>query len=172
MDVAVEHAIPVQELDPDSFRSYGEIIKARSGVQNQFASNPYDPEISAEEAQLTLCNGRPRLWIMHLKNRGVRFDKLARHERVTQCLGALQGKEWFIAVAPPNDTSSPVCPLLRDVAAFRVPGDCVIKLHARTWHAGPHFTHDECLFFNLENLDTNRRDFQSVDLPAACRMLI
>jgi hypothetical protein len=31
--------------------------------------------------------------------------------------------------------------------------------------AGPHFVHDECLFFNLENLDTNERDFDTSDLP-------
>jgi hypothetical protein len=29
----------------------------------------------------------------------------------------------------------------------------------------PHFVHDECLFFNLENLDTNERDFDTSDLP-------
>ena len=45
-----------------------------------------------------------------------------------------------------------------------MPGDRLIKLHVATWHAGPHFVHDECLFVNLENLDTNRRDFQAVPL--------
>jgi len=50
-----------------------------------------------------------------------------------------------------------------------VPGDRLIKLHVATWHAGPRFVHDECLFVNLENLDTNRRDFQAVPLPAECR---
>ena len=58
---------------------------------------------------------------------------------------------------------------LEDIAAFRVPGDRLIKLHVGTWHAGPHFVHDECLFVNLENLDTNRRDFHAVPLPAECR---
>jgi hypothetical protein len=50
-----------------------------------------------------------------------------------------------------------------------VPGDRLIKLHVATWHAGPHFVHDECLFINLENLDTNRRDFHGVPLPVECR---
>ena len=35
--------------------------------------------------------------------------------------------------------------------------------------AGPRFVHDECLFVNLENLDTNRRDFQAVPLGVECR---
>ena len=56
----------------------------------------------------------------------------------------------------------------RDIAAFRVPGDCLIKLHVATWHAGPHFVHDECLFVNLENLDTNRGDFHAVSLDVEC----
>jgi hypothetical protein len=50
-----------------------------------------------------------------------------------------------------------------------VPGDHLIKLHVATWHAGPHFVHDECLFVNLENLDTNRRDFHAVPLSVECR---
>src|SRR5260370_36839788 len=45
----------------------------------------------------------------------------------------------------------------------------MIKLHVATWHAGPHFVHDECLFVNLENLDTNRRDFHAVPLDVECR---
>ena len=129
-----------------------------------FDINPYDPESSTEEPNLILANGTPRLWIMRLKN-GLTFSKLARHRRVTQCLGALQGKEWFIAVAPPNELADGTCPELVRMAAFKIPGDCIIKLHVATWHAGPHSLHDECLFFNLENLDTNKRDFDAYDLP-------
>ncbi|MFZ0354661.1 MAG: ureidoglycolate lyase, partial [Pseudolabrys sp.] len=116
---------------------------------------------------LTLGNGTPRLWIMRLKKNGLIFSKLARHRRVSQCLGSLQGKDWFIALAPPNDLADGTRPELASMAAFWIPGDCVIKLHVATWHAGPHFLHDECLFFNLENLDTNKRDFDACDLPQA-----
>lgn len=44
-----------------------------------------------------------------------------------------------------------------NVTAFRIPGDRIIKLHVGTRHVGPHFIHDECLFLNLENEDTNSR---------------
>jgi ureidoglycolate hydrolase len=169
MTIIEEHKIAVQDLDNGAFLPYGEVIKARSGMQNQFASNPYDPETSTEEAQLVLCNGQPRLWIMHLYNRGFAFTKLARHKKVSQCLGALQGKEWFIGVAPPQGEDER--PSLKDVAVFRVPGDCVIKLHVSTWHAGPHFAHDEALFFNLENMNTNKKDFESIELATKCLML-
>lgn len=156
--------IRAQVLESRTFAPYGEIISPR-GAGSQFDDNPYDPEISAEEPRLTLTNGTPRLWIMRLRKNGLRFSKLARHRRVTQCLGSLQGKEWFLAVAPPNDLADGTCPELARMAAFRIPGDCVIKLHVATWHAGPHFLQDECLFFNLENLDTNKRDFEAHDLP-------
>ena len=105
----------------------------------QGAETSYDPEASAREAELVLGNGEPRLWIMHLPHVGLGFTRIARHPRV------------------------------EDIAAFRVPGDRLIKLHVGTWHAGPHFVHDECLFVNLENLDTNRRDFQAVPLGVECR---
>jgi ureidoglycolate hydrolase len=156
--------IPARPLEPQAFAPYGEIISPRD-AGTQFDSNPYDPEIGAEEPNLTLTNGTPRLWIMRLKKNGLVFSKMARHRRVSQCLGSLQGKEWFVAVAPPNDLADETCPELARITAFRIPGDRVIKLHVATWHAGPHFQHDECLFFNLENLDTNRRDFDAYDLP-------
>jgi hypothetical protein len=68
-------------------------------------------------------------------------------------------------VAPPNDLADGTKPELDRIAAFRVPGDCAIKLHVGTWPAGPLFVHDECLFFNLENIDTNERDFDTSELP-------
>jgi hypothetical protein len=116
-----------------------------------------------------LGHGEPRLWIMHLPHVGLGFSRIARHRRVTQCLGSLGGKEWLIGVAPPGDLGDEARPELEDIVAFRVPGDRLIKLQVATWHAGPHFVHDECRFVNLENLDTNRRDFHGVPLPAECR---
>jgi ureidoglycolate hydrolase len=171
MNVVSEQTIVAQDLTTEAFAPFGEIIRPRHGGLNQFDNLPYDPETSDQEARLTLCNGQPRLWIMHLRDRGLRFGKLARHRRVSQCLGALQGKEWFMAVAAPQDLDDSARPRLEDVAAFRIPGDCVIKMHVATWHAGPHFVHGECMFFNLENLDTNKRDFHSIDLPVPCRIV-
>ena len=147
--------LPAQTLEPKAFAPYGEIIWPRTS----------SAETSVEEPKLTLTNGTPRLWIMKLKKRRLVFADMARHRRVSQCLGSMQGKEWFIGVAPPNDLADGIRPELDRIAAFRIPGDCLIKLHVGTWHAGPHFVHDECLFFNLENLDTNERDFDTSDLP-------
>ena len=162
------HMLEIQALTPEAFAPYGQIITPLH-TGGQGAETGYDPETSPREAKLVLHNGEPRLWIMHLPHVGLGFSRIARHRRVTQCLGSLGGKEWLIGVAPPGDLSDQARPRLEDIVAFRIPGDCVIKLHVATWHAGPHFVHDECLFFNLENLDTNRRDFHGVPLPAECR---
>ena len=152
--------LDIRELTAEAFAPYGQIIAPlRTGGQG--AETSHDPEASASEAKLVLGNGEPRLWIMHLPHVGLGFIRIARHRRVTQCLGSLGGKEWLIGVAPPGDFDDDARPRVEDIAAFRVPGDRLIKLHVGTWHAGPHFVHDECLFVNLENLDTNRRDFQA-----------
>ena len=166
------HMLEVRDLTPEAFAPYGQIVRPlKTGGQG--AETGYDPETSAREAKLVLHNGEPRLWIMHLPHVGLGFSRIARHRRVTQCLGSLGGKEWLIGVAPPGTTarelSDDASPRVEDIVAFRVPGDCVIKLHVAAWHAGPHFVHDECLFFNLENLDTNRRDFHAAALPVECR---
>ena len=163
-----KHRLEVQELTAKAFAPYGEVIAPlRTGGQG--AATGHDPETSSGEAKLVLNNGEPRLWIMHLAHVGLGFTRIARHRRVTQCLGSLAGKEWLIGVAPPGDLGDDARPRVDDIIAFRVPGDRLIKLHVATWHAGPHFVHAECLFINLENLDTNRRDFHSVTLTAECR---
>jgi ureidoglycolate lyase len=165
-----QHVIPARELTEDAFRPFGEIIKCRSTV-GQFGANP-DPENSSEEVNLVLTNGQPRLWIMHVKGVGVTFSKMARHRRVTQCLGSLGSKDWLIGVAPAGDLDDSARPGLDEVTGFRIPGDCVIKLHVATWHAGPHLFGDEGLFINLENMDTNKHDFHSAELPVECRFAV
>ncbi|MCC5625806.1 Ureidoglycolate hydrolase, partial [Nostoc sp. CHAB 5715] len=53
---------------------------------------------------------------------------------------------------PNNDVNEQV---LEEIAAFCIPGNCFIKLHEGTWHAGPHFDHEAVDFYNLELADTN-----------------
>lgn len=161
------HLLPVRPLSADAFAPYGQVLVARR-ADGQGVGPAHRPERDPTEAQLVLGNGVPRLWLMHLSEIGLGFDRIARHRRVTQCLGSLGGKEWFIAVAPPGDLADAARPSLGDIVAFRVPGDCVIKLHVATWHAGPHFAAADCTFFNLENMDTNDRDFHAVELGVRC----
>ena len=85
-------------------------------------------------------------------HKGRKFHTITRHVKCTQCLGSLEGKDWLIAVAPANDDAEPK---LEDIAAFRIPGNCFIKLELGTWHAGPYFDHEFVDFYNLELSDTN-----------------
>jgi ureidoglycolate hydrolase len=89
---------------------------------------------------------------MRLHHKGRKFHKITRHVQCTQCLGSLEGKDWLIAVAPPRDTEQPA---LEEIVAFRIPGNCFIKLEVGTWHAGPYFDHAFVDFYNLELSDTN-----------------
>lgn len=170
MDAPVRRPVPAQELTDAAFAPYGDIIKPRLSGQQFDRSYSYDPGKEATHVKLVMTQGEPTLRIMQQRLRGLVFTHMARHRRVSQCLGSLQGKEWFMAVAAPTDFADDARPRLEDVTAFRIPGDRIIKLHVGTWHAGPHFTHEECLFLNLENEDTNTRDFQDIRLPQECRI--
>lgn len=130
-------------VTPENFRRYGQaIFPSKDG-------KAYD----AEDAQLNLQNGIPRFYIMRLHGRGCKFHAITRHVRCTQCLGSLEGKDWLIAVAPPNNDAEE--PALEELKAFHIPGNCFIKLEAGTWHAGPYFDGDVVDFYNLELSDTN-----------------
>ncbi|ALF55661.1 Ureidoglycolate hydrolase [Nostoc piscinale CENA21] len=135
--------LKVELITPENFQGYGQVI---------FASKD-GKAFDAEDAQLNLQNGTPRFYIMRLEKRGRKFNKITRHIKCTQCLGSLEGKDWFIAVCPPhNELDEPV---LSEIAAFRIPGNCFIKLNEGTWHAGPYFDHEVVDFYNLELADTN-----------------
>ena len=120
-DTLPRHMLDIRELTAEAFAPYGQVVAPlRTGGRD--AETSYDPEASAREAKLVLGNGEPRLWIMHLPHVGLGFTRIARHRRVTQCLGSLGGKEWLIGVAPPGDLGDDARPRVEDIAAFRVPG--------------------------------------------------
>jgi ureidoglycolate hydrolase len=140
-----------QFITPEAFRPFGQMIMASEDGKLY----------GADDAQLNLQHGIPRFYIMRLQNRGLKFDRITRHQKVTQCLGSLEGKEWFIAVAQP--TEEPI-PDWESISAFQIPGNCFIKLHMGTWHAGPFFTEPTVDFYNLELSDTNLVDHDSCNL--------
>lgn len=139
-----------QEITPENFRRYGQVIFPTEDGKSY----------SVEDANLALTNGQPRFYIMRLNLRGRKFHKITRHVQCTQCLGSLEGKEWLMAVAPPSEGNEPA---LEEMAAFRIPGNCFIKLEVGTWHAGPYFEGEFVDFYNLELSDTNVVDHFSHD---------
>lgn len=130
-------------ITSEKFKHYGQVIFAAADGKS------YD----AEDAQLNLQNGIPRFYIMRLHQKGRKFHTITRHTQCTQCLGSLAGKDWLIAVAPPNNEIDE--PAIEDIVAFQIPGNCFIKLDIGTWHAGPYFDHDCIDFYNLELSNTN-----------------
>jgi ureidoglycolate lyase len=141
--------LPVLPLTPEAFAPFGQVIGPSAD------GKPYDKE----DAQLDLSRGTPRFYMMTLQRADRTFRQITRHLSVTQCLAAMGGKPWLIAVAPPNDPDDETrMPDPKEIKAFLVPGNLAIKLHRSAWHAGP-FTSDEPVdFMNLELSDTNRVD--------------
>jgi ureidoglycolate hydrolase len=134
--------IQAKWITTEKFQPYGQLITPSAD------GKLYDET----DAQLNLQNGIPRFYIMSLQHRGRKFHTITRHNLCTQCLGSLEGKDWFIAVAPPSPASEPN---IEQMAAFRIPGNYFIKLEVGTWHAGPYFEHEIVNFYNLELSDTN-----------------
>ncbi|HIK34010.1 MAG TPA: ureidoglycolate lyase [Oscillatoriales cyanobacterium M59_W2019_021] len=143
-------SLPATWIDAPSFQPYGQVISASA-----------DGKLFDEtEAQLELSQGIPRFYIMRLQSRGRYFDRITRHVCCTQCLGSLEGKEWLMAVAPPSESDRPD---LNQLRAFKIPGNCFIKLEVGTWHAGPLFDAESINFYNLELSDTNITDHFTYD---------
>ncbi|KAJ3336895.1 hypothetical protein HDU93_002008 [Gonapodya sp. JEL0774] len=98
---------------------------------------------------------------MHLPRRGLRIESIARHKKVTQCLGSVTGRGWYMGVALPSATDPAGRPDLSTFKVFYIPKESGIKLDEGIWHAGPHFDDPSMTFYNLELEDTNQDDFQS-----------
>lgn len=137
-------------ITPESFSPYGQVISASED------GKAYDDR----DAQLQIQNGIPRFYIMRLHDRGRKFHHITRHLQCTQCLGSLNGKDWLMAVA----TGMSDRPDLESLKAFRIPGNCFIKLNVGTWHAGPHFEDSALEFYSLELSDTNITDHETCNL--------
>ena len=141
-------AIPITR---EAFCPFGQVIWPQ----------PDDQPFSPQDAQLDLKNGTPRFYIMELHQRGRRFHEITRHGDCTQCLGSLDGREWFLGVAPPGKAPNPAPD---EIKVFKIPGSCFVKLEVGTWHAGPYFDDDTISFYNLELTDTNVVDHTTCDL--------
>ncbi|MFZ3237088.1 MAG: ureidoglycolate lyase [Stellaceae bacterium] len=136
--------IAVAELSAEAFAAFGEVGAPLA-----------DGSHAMGDVALDLAAGTPRFYIMRLTERGPAFEVMARHDRVTQCLGAVDGMPWLIAVAPAGIAR----PGLADIRAFRIPADRFLKLGRGTWHAGPYFDENQRDFYNLELIDTNTADY-------------
>jgi ureidoglycolate hydrolase len=139
---------------PEAIAPFGTLIEPGAD------GTPFGPA----DAKLEFGGGTPRLYIMRLRNRGLIVRGITRHTRVTQCLAATGGTEWFICLAAPLDPDAPETPAPDRIACFRIGGGVALALKRGTWHAGPFFTAPEQDFLNLELADTNETDHHTVRL--------
>ncbi len=143
--------IPAVPINASNFAPFGQLIQAQ----------PDGTAYGSEDAALVLDQGIPRFYIMRLKANGHQFEHITRHQQCTQCLGALGGQPWLLAVAAPTQGNV----ALAEIRSFLINGNCFVKLHRGTWHAGPYFTAPEWMdFYNLELADTNTNDHHTINL--------
>lgn len=137
----------------ESFAPFGQL------VGESLDGDLFDP--TTTDADLDLSQGKPRLYYMKLTGgRPLRVNCITRHNRVTQCLGALGNEEDFYLVVHRPDV-----PLsLHGLRAFRIPPRRFVKLNKGTWHVGPLWTGSDLdrTFINLELADTNVTDHDTV----------
>ena len=134
--------LPAELITPEAFKPYGQIITP------SLDGKLFD----GDDAQLDLSRGTPRFYLMHLHQKDKKFHTITRHLLCTQCLGALNGQEWLIVVCPSEKALEPN---LNQIKAFRISGNCFIKLEVGTWHTGPYFNSQTMNFYNLELHNTN-----------------
>lgn len=61
------------------------------GLQQLVSATDDGKHFDGEDAQLLLDQGTPRFYIMRLPRKGLSFDRITYHAKVSQCLGALPG---------------------------------------------------------------------------------
>ena len=143
--ICTTYKLHARYITTENFKPYGQLIQP-------VADNKY---YDFRDAQLNLSKGIPRFYIMSLKYKKKQFHSITRHNFCTQCLGALDSKIWYIAVASPTLENKPK---KDNLVVFKIPSNCFIKLEVGTWHSGPYFDDEIVNFYNLELSDTNVND--------------
>ena len=62
------------------------------GMQQLVSATDDGKPFDGEDAQLLLDQGTPRFYIMHLPRKGLSFDRITYHAKVSQCLGTLASR--------------------------------------------------------------------------------
>ena len=112
----------------------------------------------------------PLLWMMRLRDMGLVFDTINRHQRVTQAFGVVSDDDWYMGFAPPSEPGAAGMDFdPSSIVGFRIPPKVMVKLHCGTWHAGPYFARPGSMtFFNLECRATNEEDKDDYVFTGKC----
>ncbi|MGH9754863.1 MAG: ureidoglycolate lyase [Blastocatellia bacterium] len=145
--------LDVQNMTPEAFSPYGEIIGARGQVE------------------LDLDGGMASFVAQTVEARPLLFSFLGRHQRTEQVFVPMGGTTSIIAVAPPCENGS-AGPNVERMAAFLVDGSTAFKLHRGAWHTSA-FPLDECAtFMVLDRENTLEEDYDLRDLAATLGVVV
>src|SRR3979409_1661022 len=95
-DVSIRD-LPARPITREAFAPFGDLIAPTED------GGPF----GSQDAALDLSRGTPRLDILRFPPGGLVFRQITRHRNVTQCLAAMGGKSWLMAVAPPDAVDHP-----------------------------------------------------------------
>src|SRR3954447_6796325 len=91
MNISTPYSVSAHELTDEAFAPFGDIIKPRRSGDQGDRAYAYRPGQEKNHVEL-VAGSEPMIRVMHQFKRGLEFNIVARHLRVTQCLGSLQGK--------------------------------------------------------------------------------
>jgi hypothetical protein len=106
------------------------LINATLGTVIQ--PQPDDAPWRLGDAVLQLGGGPPRPDRMTLPPRGLGLSERARHGRVSQALGAIDGQAWFLVVARPDHHADRPFDPAADLQSLRIPPGRLVVRSAAT----------------------------------------
>jgi ureidoglycolate hydrolase len=134
-----------QQMTPEAFAPYGEIIGERGQVQLDLDGGPANVVAQTVEA------------------RPFEFSFLGRHQRTEQVFIPVGRGRSIIAVAPPCENGSE-SPDVERMAAFLVDGSCAFKLRRGSWHTSAFPLDGSATFLVLDRENTLEEDYDLRDL--------
>lgn len=119
---------------PENFAPFGRLLTPEG--RKRLPINTYGDSLDLfregfetdQPIEWFIFEGRPR-------GTGVLF--LERHRLLSQTFIPVNGYGFLMVVAPPDAREEDGFPILDEVMAFAIPGDCPIQLHRGTWHENP-----------------------------------
>jgi ureidoglycolate lyase len=143
----------VQEMTPEAFAPYGEIIGERGQVD------------------LDLDGGKASFVAQTVEERPFRFNFFARHQRTEQVFVPLGGSQSIIAVAPPCENGL-AAPNIERMQAFLVDGSSAFKLHRGAWHTSAFPLDESATFMVLDRENTLEEDYDLRDLTTTLGVVV
>ncbi len=145
--------LDVQQMTPEAFAPYGEVIGARGQVE------------------LDLDGGKASFVAQTVEARPLRFSFLGRHQRTEQVFVPMGGAKSIIAVAPPCENGS-AAPNVERMAAFLVDGSCAFKLRRGAWHTSAFPLDESATFMVLDRENTLEEDYDLRDLATTLGVVV